>query len=314
MKIDGAGFRAFTALWLTRILEWLRYAAGRVGSFFHGLKFKYKILITNESALEDVFSVRRSGYKFLWYFCALVVAIFLISSMLINFTPLKHYLPGYADADIKAKLIHESLKVDSLEQIVLKNEQYVDILRNVVSGNISTQGHPKVKVDSLARAGASSKVNLASSDREKAYDETYEESERFNLNVLDNKRNAGSVQIFFKPTKGVVARHYDPIHGQNGIDVASSPNESVSAVLDGTVIFAAFTADANYVIAIQHDNQFVSFYKNNSYLLKNVGDRVRAGEVIAIVGYKGGKTKDAHLLFELWRSGSPVNPEEYIVF
>ena len=86
------------------------------------------------------------------------------------------------------------------------------------------------------------------------------------------------------------------------------------ATLDGTVIYCGFDPNHGNVIEVQHKNGFVSVYKHNELLLKEVGDHVVAGEAIALVGNTGNLSTGPHLHFELWYKGSPVNPEEYIAF
>ena len=58
----------------------------------------------------------------------------------------------------------------------------------------------------------------------------------------------------------------------------------------------------------------VSFYKHNASLLKRSGAFVRAGEAVAIIGNTGKMTSGPHLHFELWLSGKPVDPTNYIDF
>ena len=81
-----------------------------------------------------------------------------------------------------------------------------------------------------------------------------------------------------------------------------------------TVVFGAWTTENGYVIAIQHSNDLVSIYKHNAVLLKKVGNFVRVGEPVAIVGSTGELSNGPHLHFELWYRGNAVNPINYIHF
>jgi len=119
---------------------------------------------------------------------------------------------------------------------------------------------------------------------------------------------------FFPPIKGLIINRFSPESNHFGVDLVAEPNQSVMAVLDGTVTVATWTLETGYILQIQHANNFLSFYKHNAELLKTVGDVVRAGETIAIVGNSGELSTGPHLHFELWRNGAPLNPEDFIVF
>jgi murein DD-endopeptidase MepM/ murein hydrolase activator NlpD len=84
--------------------------------------------------------------------------------------------------------------------------------------------------------------------------------------------------------------------------------------MDGTVVYAGFSTSDGYVIQIQHSNNLLSVYKHNSDITKKIGDYVKAGDPIAIIGNTGESSNGLHLHFELWYNGSPLNPQEYIVF
>ena len=120
--------------------------------------------------------------------------------------------------------------------------------------------------------------------------------------------------IFFRPTRGMISSEFDAAKKHYGIDIAASPNESVLATLDGTVMLATYTADTGYVIQVQHGQNLVSIYKHCGSLLKKVGDTVKAGEAIALVGNTGEKTTGPHLHFEIWNRGRALDPSKYIVF
>ena len=80
------------------------------------------------------------------------------------------------------------------------------------------------------------------------------------------------------------------------------------------LLFSGWTLETGYMIEIQHANELISSYKHLSHVFKNAGTKVKAGEVIGIVGNTGELTTGPHLHFELWYKGNPINPEDYIVF
>ena len=120
--------------------------------------------------------------------------------------------------------------------------------------------------------------------------------------------------MFFTPLSGLISDGYNSKTKHFGVDLVAKEKSRISSVLDGTVIISHWTSETGYVIAIQHKNDYVSLYKHNSLLLKEVGDFVNAGDHIAIIGNSGELSSGPHLHFELWHKGTPVNPENYISF
>ncbi|MFB6099440.1 MAG: murein hydrolase activator EnvC, partial [Salinibacter sp.] len=88
--------------------------------------------------------------------------------------------------------------------------------------------------------------------------------------------------------------------------------EYIRAVGDGYVVWADWTQDGGYTIAVQHANGYLSVYKHNKRLLKHIGDRVRAQERLAVSGNTGAITTGPHLHFELWRNGLALSPRAYV--
>ncbi len=121
--------------------------------------------------------------------------------------------------------------------------------------------------------------------------------------------------IFKKPIKGVISKGFDPKNNKHyGLDVVSKKDEPILAIADGTVIFSGWTKEAGYVIGLQHLNRLVSFYKHNSVLKKEMGEQVKSGEIIAIVGNSGEYTDGLHLHLEIWHNGNPIDPKQLIDF
>jgi len=120
---------------------------------------------------------------------------------------------------------------------------------------------------------------------------------------------------FFPPVKGIISSNFDTRTRHYATDIVTQPKAVVSSTLEGTVIMTGWTMETGFVIAIQHANNLLSVYKHNARLLKEMGDRVWAGEAISIVGDSGELyTSGPHLHFELWHNGVPLDPAQYIYF
>ena len=99
-----------------------------------------------------------------------------------------------------------------------------------------------------------------------------------------------------------------------GVDLVAKKGTKIKAISSGTIIVSDWNPETGYVIGIQHQNNFISFYKHCSRLLKNTGDVVEIGEHIAIIGNSGELSTGPHLHLELWQNGTALNPENYISF
>jgi murein DD-endopeptidase MepM/ murein hydrolase activator NlpD len=120
--------------------------------------------------------------------------------------------------------------------------------------------------------------------------------------------------MFFTPISGLITDVHNSKIKHFGVDLVGKEKSRISSVLDGTVIISHWTSETGYVIAIQHENDYISLYKHNSLLLKEVGEIVTAGEHVAVIGSSGELSSGPHLHFELWHKGASVNPEDYISF
>jgi len=279
-------------------------------SFFQKLKFQYRVSVMNENTLEESWHIRLSRLSVLVYGSSLVLLTFIILTILIFTTPIKYYLPGYGESGSRGRIISESMYIDSLQHQVELQEGYLRIVRKIINGDI--------KPDSIASLDSTQLKETAhkyleESKTEKEFIENFENEEKYNLATIGAETNE-NIYVFFRPTKGVISTSFNMAEKQYGINMITSPNETVVSVLAGTVIYAGFTFDDGWVIQVQHENNYVSMYKNNTRLLKKAGDNVRAGEGIAITGEAGQNKSGDQFYFELWQQGKPVNPEEVIIF
>lgn len=279
-------------------------------SWWHRIRFKYKLSFFNEGTLEEVWSFRLSqlsAFAMLALFALLLIAV---TSFIIIKTPIRNYLPGYLDVEVRKEIMQNALRADSLERMIQIHKLYLDNVAGILSGTMPVDSIREI--DSLARH--QSDFEIPRSKEETKFVKEFEEAEKYNLSVLDPNPVPTDGVFFYKPVNGVVSSHYEGDIRHYGVDLVAAPKESVLATLDGTVTYAGFDPNFGNVIQVQHKNGFLSIYKHNELLLKEVGDRVVAGEVIALVGNTGKLSTGPHLHFELWYKGNPVNPEEYIAF
>ena len=281
-------------------------------AFWHNIKFKYKLIVLNENTLEEVVGIHVSKLNGISVLLAACTVIFLIAAFIIMFTPLRNYLPGYMNSEVRQQVVENALRADSLQQALARQQLYLMNIQDIISG--------KVKVDTVQSIDSLTDVRVEElmerSEEEKKFREQYEAKERYNLRSVNENHDAAGL-IFYRPVRGVMATGFRPMEKHFGMDLVAAPNENVLAALDGTVILAAYTAEAGYVIQIQHARNFITVYKHCGSLLKKEGDEVKGGEVIALVENEASgipEGEQPHLHFELWHQGTPINPEKYIVF
>ncbi len=280
-------------------------------NFWKRIHFKYRLSIINESTLEEVMKFRLSKFSGGIIVLAFSFFFIILTSIIIITTPIRNYLPGYLDSEIRQQAINSAIQADSLEKQLYYQSAYIANLNDVFEGKIQADSISYVDTVSISEDDKS----LLSTDLEKKFNAKFEEEEKYNISVLPSGTTAPTEGFtFFRPVKGLISDKYDATKQHFGIDIVAAPRESVVATQEGTVIFAGFDANVGYVIQIQHKNGFVSIYKHNAMLLKKIGDKVRTGEAVAMVGDTGTLSTGAHLHFELWYKGNPVNPEIYISF
>ena len=274
------------------------------------LKYKYKLSVINETSYEEVFNFRLSQLHVLTALSVLAVILVVLTILLIAFTDLREFIPGYPDGNMRQMIAQNALRVDSLENELLKRDRFFKSIRLVLNGGDTTSLERSREDTARYRNDT---IRFQISEQENEFRAAIEERERFNLS-LGMKEQNHDYYHFFPPVEGIVTQSFDEKKRHYGTDIVAKANAKVAAVLDGVVIFTDWTVKTGYVIQVQHTNDLISVYKHNSILLKKQGDYVRAGEVLGVVGNTGEESSGPHMHFELWRAGNPLNPENFIKF
>ncbi|MGP8217608.1 MAG: M23 family metallopeptidase [Bacteroidia bacterium] len=287
----------------------------RKKSLFTRLRTRYFFIIRKEDTFEERFSVRISPIALFTITGGTMVLLMLLVIYAVAFTPLREYIPGYADINMRKNLIALSLKTDSLNNELSARQDYIDNIRRILSGATA-------KRDTVAAKNHADTVKHAATFIPPSHDDsmlrhTVEAQNPYNISLNQTQDKSGNNindYFFFTPLKGYVSNGFNPTGGHYGIDIVAKENEAIKATLDGTVIVSTWTLATGNVIILQHNNNLVSVYEHNSVLLKKEGDYVKAGDVIAIIGNTGELSSGPHLHFELWYKGNPVNPQKYMGF
>jgi len=272
------------------------------------LTLKYRLVILNEDTLEERVSFKLNRLNVYVIGGVFAIALITLTTLLIAFSPLKEYIPGYSSSKLKKTATKLVQDVDSLGNNLAINEIYINNIKNVLKGNIKIEDLNK---SSIIRKKNLQNIDLNATKLETEFRENINEKERFSL---FDKATKKTEIVFFAPVKGKITNTYSQKDKHFAIDIALTKGTPIKAVANGTVIFADYTAETGYVIVIQHPQAYMSIYKHNSILFKEQGDLVESGEVIANSGSTGSFTSGPHLHFELWSDGYPINPLNFIDF
>jgi len=275
------------------------------------LTHKYRMVLLNEDTYEEVGYMRLTRLNLIAVVGVIVLLLVAIVYVIIAYTSIREFIPGYPDATMRQNIRENAMKLDSLEYEQEIRDQYFDNLKRIITGEI-----PENYMNDTTEIADDQEITFLRSTNDSILRQQVEADEHFRLSVLEDENGQRNLHDmhFFTPVNGIITRSFNPMEGHYGIDLVAAPNEVVKAALDGTVTMSTWTLETGYVIQIQHDFELISVYKHNATLFKSVGQKVIAGDAIAIVGNSGELTTGPHLHFELWHDRVPLNPVEYIVF
>jgi murein DD-endopeptidase MepM/ murein hydrolase activator NlpD len=274
------------------------------------LLHKYRLVVLNEDTFEERFAIKLTRLNVFFLSSLAAIILVILTTLLIVFTPLREYIPGYSSTALQKQALDLDSKTDSLLKSINMNDAYINSLKSVLRGEVSAV---VINKDSIFKAAQADTyvLDLNPSKADSLLREKVRNEDKYNL-----FESATSVKdfVFFPPVNGSISSGFEPNEKHFAVDIVVPTNTPVKATSDGRVLFASWTSDAGYVIIIDHGDELVSVYKHNSSLTKSQGDFVRSREVIAISGASGELSTGPHLHFELWSNGTPLNPTNFIDF
>ena len=276
--------------------------------YWSKLFHKYRFVIMKDSSFEEKLSVKLTRINVIAFVCTLVFLCFFSTMLLIAYTPLSEYVPGKSSIEVQKSLIELNIKSDSLEAILVNRSIYLENINKIINGEelVTPENYAEITNTQIP-------ISFEKSKEDSLFRVKVEAEDKSSIYKKD-KPNNNTTLMFFTPLTGLISDGYNNKTKHFGIDLVAKEKSRISSVLEGTVIISHWAYETGYVIGVQHKNDYLSFYKHNSVLLKSVGDYVNAGDHIAIIGNSGELSSGPHLHFELWHKGIPVNPENYISF
>ncbi|NJO92046.1 MAG: M23 family metallopeptidase [Chloroflexia bacterium] len=232
------------------------------------LKHKYRLVFFNDNTFEEVWHLRLSLLNVLSVIGTVSILMTTIVIVVIAFTPLREFIPGYPSKDMRREIVLNALKIDSLENSLRMRTQYFENLRALISGE------EPIQTDSTMSQGMYAKnISFTKSAADSVFRQQIEKQEQFNFTASIDKGKRSSIadMNFFTPVKGLITNEFNAKEGHFGIDIVANPNEVVKAAMDGTVILSSWTVETGNVIQLQHANNIVTVYKHCASLLKKIG-------------------------------------------
>ena len=284
------------------------------------LNARYKVVVLHEDTFEEKAAFRGK----LWYWMtgtvSAAIVLIILTAVLIRATPLREYVIGGSLSGYeRTALLETYARIDSMEQVARAQEQYLDNIRQVISGEAgqTTDAATVAPPESEVATPVTGIADTGLSEDEIALRELVESGAPYDL--PENPGSAGartgiSSYTFYSPIRGVISSNFNAQEQHYAVDIAVKQNEPVRSTLSGHVVFSSYTPETGYVVIVQHSNNLLSLYKHCASIIKKVGSFVRSGDVIAFAGNTGSLTTGPHLHFELWHNGNPVNPTDYIAF
>lgn len=277
-------------------------------SFISKLLTKYRLVLLNDSTYEEKTSFKISRLNVFSALFALMFIIVLITSGILFFTPIREYIPGYSSTSLQKQANLLSYKTDSLRQIVFLNDQYINSLKKVLTGDLETIEY---KPDSVVYKDAMDIQIIEKSKEDSILRQLVDNEDKYNLANINKDKD---FYLLTSPISGAISQNYSIADDHLAIDISVDIGTPVKAVSNGRVILSEWTTQTGYVLIIDHGNDLISVYKHNSKLLKPQGEIVKQGEIIALSGNSGVLTSGPHLHFELWSEGFSIDPNTLINF
>jgi murein DD-endopeptidase MepM/ murein hydrolase activator NlpD len=292
---------------------------GRWQRFKENSKDEYQLVVRDVKSYREVGSYNLTPLNLYVAISTLIFLVAVLVFLLIAYTPLRTYIPGYGDIVQRQELNEMEELIDEMGAQMERQSITIETMKRNIHGEVVTSADIEekgIKVDTADITPVLLSEEEVRLRREMALERVGENSRGSSgMAPSPGSTDVPLAQLLLvAPVNGEISAGFKLTDDHLGVDILAPQDTPIKAARDGIVFISEFTSSNGNVVGIQHDNNLITFYKHNSQLLKKVGDRVRASEAIAIIGNTGELSSGPHLHFELWHEGKAVDPTEFIRF
>lgn len=266
-----------------------------------------RIVGLNPESFQEKWRVNLTRVQLFSVFILFLFFMFFMSFLIIAYTPASSLLPEEISNKSKKEAQKAYTIAEELSGRITQQELYIENLQKVILGQVS--------IDSIYSDPKSLSENYNPNfDTTRTSSEIALEQLVLDREVKnDNQRQELNELFLADPVVGKISQRFNS-KTHPGVDVITPANEPILACKEGIVIYTVYSDLDGWTIIIKHQNELTSVYKHCEKILKSIGEIVKSGDPIAIVGNSGSRTTGPHLHFELWGVNKPLNPLDYFSF
>jgi murein DD-endopeptidase MepM/ murein hydrolase activator NlpD len=271
------------------------------------LKRATRIVGMDPKTFEQFWVFRLNNLQLISSIILLLLTFTFIVYLLFSYTPLSNVLPFGGTYDSRKEVEQTYERLAALDKQIENQSNYIRNLQNVILGRqvfdsiyTATSFNDSLFLDLIDTARTAEERKLEADIKSKISDESQPKERRGDLFLLD-------------PIVGTVSQKFKGMD-HPGVDIIAEKNTPIMAIYEGKVIHAGYDEKDGFTMILSHPTGIISIYKHCDKLLKKVGESVRGGDPIAIIGNTGSRSSGPHLHFELWSTTGLLNPLDYFSF
>ena len=286
-----------------------------IRQFWNNLTDKRQLSMRDRATDDVHWRVNLSPIGLAGIITSVLVIIFGIILLLVAYTSILDIFPFYRTKSeaMHSELISSIIRLDSMERRMNEIVAYNEAVADIMGGSTPTL-HSTIMTDTIRYDKSRILPTRADSLLRAALESTTGDYSLSNTQPLRSE-----AAMFSSPMRGTLTRGFDAPESSYDIAIVSLDGEdSVMAIENGTVIATESSADGLKSVTIQHAGGYISVYKQLGEVLVRKGQTLQSGAVIGRLALAAEDDSDAEytpeLAFELWRDGTAVDPQRYILF